>query len=93
MTRRFGATAVLGRNMDRVAPRRERGGGPVSKIAVIGLGEVGGIFARDLVDKGAMAAAFDTASAAQAQAEARNLPALDEMLDALTNIGRALAWI
>lgn len=45
----------------------------MSKIAVIGFGEVGSVFARDLVDKGATAAAFDTAPAAQAQAEAANI--------------------
>ena len=40
----------------------------VRKIGIIGFGEVGGIFARDLAAKGAAIAAFDTAPAAQARA-------------------------
>lgn len=43
--------------------------------AVIGFGEVGGIFARDLADGGATVAVFDTAPAAQARAEAAGIAA------------------
>ncbi len=37
----------------------------MSTIAIIGFGEVGGIFARDLAAKGAAVTAFDIAPAAQ----------------------------
>ena len=40
----------------------------MEKFGIIGFGEVGGIFARDLAARGAAVAAFDVASAAQARA-------------------------
>ncbi len=43
--------------------------------AIIGFGEVGGIFARDLADGDATVAAFDTAPAAQGRAEAAGIAA------------------
>ncbi len=42
----------------------------MNKVAIIGFGEVGGIFARDLAARGAAVAAFDVAAAAQARAGA-----------------------
>ena len=46
-------------------------------IAIIGFGEVGGIFARDLAAKGAAMTAFDIAPTAQARAEAAGIAARD----------------
>jgi 3-hydroxyisobutyrate dehydrogenase-like beta-hydroxyacid dehydrogenase len=46
-----------------------------TKIAIIGFGEVGGIFAEDLRSKGAVLSAFDIAPAAQARAEAAGIAA------------------
>ena len=42
-------------------------------VAIIGYGEVGSIFARDLAARGARVTAFDVASAAQARAEAAGM--------------------
>ncbi len=47
----------------------------VAAFAIIGFGEVGGIFARDLIEKGCTVAAFDIAPAAQAQAEEAGIAA------------------
>jgi len=49
----------------------------VSRIAIIGFGEVGGIFARDLAAGGAVITAFDSESAAQARAERAGFPSSD----------------
>jgi 3-hydroxyisobutyrate dehydrogenase-like beta-hydroxyacid dehydrogenase len=49
----------------------------MSKVGIIGFGEVGGIFARDLAAKGAVVAAFDIAPAAQARAEEAGVAAGD----------------
>jgi 3-hydroxyisobutyrate dehydrogenase-like beta-hydroxyacid dehydrogenase len=49
----------------------------MTDIAIIGFGEVGGIFARDLAAKGASLAAFDINPAAQARAEAAGIAAPD----------------
>ncbi len=46
-------------------------------IGIIGFGEVGGIFARDLAAGGARVAAFDILPAAQARAEAAGMAASD----------------
>lgn len=49
----------------------------MTKIAIVGFGEVGGIFAQDLAAAGAEIAAFDTAPAAQARAAAAGIAAPD----------------
>jgi 3-hydroxyisobutyrate dehydrogenase-like beta-hydroxyacid dehydrogenase len=49
----------------------------MNQIGIIGFGEVGGIFAQDLAAGGAGVAAFDTAQAAQARAEAAGFAASD----------------
>lgn len=49
----------------------------MSKIGIIGFGEVGGIFARDLMAQGATVGAFDIALAAVARAEALGIAAGD----------------
>ena len=49
----------------------------MSRIAIIGFGEVGGIFARDLVAKGAGVRAFDTEPSAQARARDAGMVADD----------------
>ena len=45
----------------------------MSKIGIIGFGEVGGIFAQDFAAQGATMSAFDTAPSAQARAEAAGI--------------------
>jgi 3-hydroxyisobutyrate dehydrogenase-like beta-hydroxyacid dehydrogenase len=49
----------------------------VTRIAIIGFGEVGGIFACDLAAAGAAITAFDTAEAARARAERAGVAAFD----------------
>jgi len=49
----------------------------MTKIAIVGFGEVGGIFAQDLAAAGAEIAAYDTAPAAQARAAAAGIAAPD----------------
>lgn len=48
----------------------------MGRFGIIGFGEVGGIFARDLAARGAAVAAFDVAPAAQARAAAAGVAAL-----------------
>ena len=47
----------------------------MERFGIIGFGEVGGIFARDLVAAGAQVAAYDLAPAAQARAQAAGFAA------------------
>jgi 3-hydroxyisobutyrate dehydrogenase-like beta-hydroxyacid dehydrogenase len=49
----------------------------MTRIAIIGFGEVGGIFAADLAEAGAAITAFDTAGAARARAERAGVAASD----------------